>query len=207
MAPVNHNILNETTWLKIVHTLMGNFCQDSDDTKGLVSMEEMGHDACVLVGCHQHVSNFLKNELVQRWSNFYLQHYDNSCINQTDNNMIPLIRLNPVPAVDESVKRGLFPITTNTDDIIASNEFKDILKTDVTTEEGEQEVLVYFQVDNDHWKDLLQEWHKNHNTPLKGYLRYYELLYLVKSQSPNDHIWFSFFKGMHRHAAIVGYTL
>ena len=57
MAPVNHNVLNESTWLKIVHTLMGIFCQDSDDTKGLVAMEDMGNDACVFVGCHEHVSN------------------------------------------------------------------------------------------------------------------------------------------------------
>jgi len=65
MAPVNHNIINETTWLKIVHTLMGNFCQDSDDTKGLVAMEDMGNDACVLVGCHEHVSNCLEIEIFQ----------------------------------------------------------------------------------------------------------------------------------------------
>ena len=62
MAPVNHNIINETTWLKIVHTLMGNFCQDSDDTKGMVAMEDMGNDACVLVGCHEHVSNRLERK-------------------------------------------------------------------------------------------------------------------------------------------------
>ena len=62
MAPVNHNIINETTWLKIVHTLMGNFCQDSDDTKGTVAMEDMGNDACVLVGYHKHVSNRLKGK-------------------------------------------------------------------------------------------------------------------------------------------------
>jgi len=203
MAPVNHNIINETTWLKIVHTLMGNFCQDSDDTKGLVAMEDMGNDACVLVGCHQHVSNCLKRKLVERWSNFYLQHYENSRINQVDENLIPLIRLNPVTAGDESVKRGLFSIMTNTDELITSVEFKDILKTDATTEEGEQEVLMYFQVDNGRWKELLQEWQENHKTPLTGFRRYYELLYLVKSQSRYDHIWFSFFEGMHRHAAIV----
>ena len=62
MAPVNHNILDETTWLKIVHTLMGNFCQDDDDVEGTVAMEDMGNDACVLVGCHQHVSNRLKGK-------------------------------------------------------------------------------------------------------------------------------------------------
>jgi hypothetical protein len=32
---------------------------------------------------------------------------------------------------------------------------------------------------------------------------YYKLLFLVKSSSSVDHVWFSFFKGMHRYAAIV----
>ncbi len=36
-----------------------------------------------------------------------------------------------------------------------------------------------------------------------GFKRYYELLFLVKSASKVDHIWFSFFEGMHCHAAIV----
>ena len=111
--------------------------------------------------------------------------------------------MNPVTAGDESVKRGLFSIMTNTDELITSVEFKDILKTDATTEEGVQEVLMYFQVDNGRWKELLQEWQEKHKTPLTGFRRYYELLYLVKSQSRYDHIWFSFFEGMHRHAAIV----
>jgi hypothetical protein len=36
-----------------------------------------------------------------------------------------------------------------------------------------------------------------------GFKRYYELLFLVKLMSKVDHIWFSFFEGMHRQAAIV----
>ena len=57
MAPVNHNHLNEITWLKIVHTLMENFCQESDDRNNTVLMEDMGRDACVMIGCHERVSN------------------------------------------------------------------------------------------------------------------------------------------------------
>jgi hypothetical protein len=53
MAPVNHNHINEITWLKIVHTLMGNFCQDSDDKNNTMPMEDMGRDACVMIGCHK----------------------------------------------------------------------------------------------------------------------------------------------------------
>ncbi len=61
MAPVNHNHLNEITWLKIVHTLMGNFCQENDDKNNMMPMEDMGRDACVIVGCHEQVSNLTAN--------------------------------------------------------------------------------------------------------------------------------------------------
>jgi hypothetical protein len=141
--------------------------------------------------------------MFERWSNFLLQPRENSRINQADENLISLIRLNPVSAGDESVKRGIFSIMKNTDELLTSVEFKDFLQTDATTEEGEQEVLTYFQVDDGHWQDLLKEWQEEHETPLTGFRRYYELLFLVKSQSRHDHIWFSFFEGMHRHAAIV----
>jgi hypothetical protein len=57
MAPVNHNHLNEITWLKIVHTLMGNCCQESDDRNNTVPMEDMGRDACVMIACHERVNN------------------------------------------------------------------------------------------------------------------------------------------------------
>jgi hypothetical protein len=61
MAPVNHNHLNEITWLKIVHTLMGIFCQESDDKNDTMPMEDMGRNACVIVGCHKQVSNLMAN--------------------------------------------------------------------------------------------------------------------------------------------------
>jgi hypothetical protein len=61
MAPVNHNILNETTWINIVHTFMGNFCYESDSKINTMQMEDMGHDACVIVGYHNKVSVFILN--------------------------------------------------------------------------------------------------------------------------------------------------
>ena len=114
-----------------------------------------------------------------------------------------MIRLNPVTAGDESIKRGLFSNRKNTDELISSDEFKNFLQTDATTEKGEQNVLTYFKVEDGHWQNVLNEWQEKHKTPLTGFRRYYELLYLVKSRSRYDHIWFSFFEGMHRHAAIV----
>ena len=132
-----------------------------------------------------------------------LQPREEARSNQVNENLISLMRLNPVTAGDESVERGLYPFTKNTADLLTGDEFKDILLTDATTEEGELAVLSHFQVDSGHWQELLDKWQEKHNTPLVGFQRYYELLYHVKSNSRNDHIWFSFFEGMHRHAAIV----
>ena len=53
MAPVNHNHLQKTTMLKIVHTLLGNFCQYSDGTNDTAALEDMGRDASVMIGCHE----------------------------------------------------------------------------------------------------------------------------------------------------------
>ncbi len=48
----------------------------------------------------------------------------------------------------------------------------------------------------------MDQWYKK-NKEVRGYKQYYELSFLVKSSSMVDHVWFSFFEGMHRHAAIV----
>ncbi len=61
MAPVNHNILSETTCINIVHTFMGNFCNGSDSKINTTPMEDMGHDACVIVGYHNKASVFILN--------------------------------------------------------------------------------------------------------------------------------------------------
>ena len=61
MSPVNHNHLNEIMWLKIFHTFMGNFCEESDDKNNKMPMEDMERDACVMLGCHKRVSNLTAN--------------------------------------------------------------------------------------------------------------------------------------------------
>ncbi len=38
MAPVNHNVLNETTWLNIVHTFLGIFCHETDNNNNTMPM-------------------------------------------------------------------------------------------------------------------------------------------------------------------------
>ncbi len=61
MAPVNHNIINKTMRIKIVHTLMVDFCQESDDKDNMNALENMGNDACVIVGYHKKASEFTTN--------------------------------------------------------------------------------------------------------------------------------------------------
>jgi hypothetical protein len=48
VALVNHKFLNESKTLSIAHTMMGNFCHG--DEKKESQMENMGTDACVIVG-------------------------------------------------------------------------------------------------------------------------------------------------------------
>ncbi len=48
MAPVNHNFLNEAKTLSIVHMMKGNFCHG--DKKKELQMENIGTEACVIVG-------------------------------------------------------------------------------------------------------------------------------------------------------------
>jgi hypothetical protein len=68
MASVNHNVINETTWLNIVHTLMGNLHRESDGKNNTTPMEDMGNDACVTVGYHNKVSVFIPNmQYFSKW--------------------------------------------------------------------------------------------------------------------------------------------
>ena len=114
-----------------------------------------------------------------------------------------MIRLNPVKVGEESVTRGLFPKQKDLATFVRSEEFKEILDTDAITEEGERKIAKYFNVETK-WISLLEDYEEQDGkTTLSGFKRYFELLFLVKSESKRDEVWFSFFEGMHRHAAIV----
>ncbi len=62
-------------------------------------------------------------------------------------------------------------------------------------------MATYFKVKKQ-WDELLDQWNEEGKVVI-GFKRYYKLLLLVKSASEVDHILFSFFEGMHHHAAIV----
>ncbi len=47
---------------------MGNFCQESDDKNDTMPMEDMERNACVIVGCHEQVSNLTANlQVFPKW--------------------------------------------------------------------------------------------------------------------------------------------
>ena len=104
-----------------------------------------------------------------------------------------MICLNPVTDVVDSVKRGLVAVITPLEQLLGSDEFKEILTTDATTEDGENKVAEYFKIENA-WERLLEKWQQD-NQNISGFKRYCELLFLVKSKSKHDQVWFSFFEG------------
>ncbi len=53
IAPIDHNTLTLAKVIQIVHALMGNFCHG--DEGEISKMEEMGNNACVLMGYHDKV--------------------------------------------------------------------------------------------------------------------------------------------------------
>ena len=115
--------------------------------------------------------------------------------------MVTMICLNPVKEGEEFVNRGLFPKLKDLHALVRSNDFKEILGTDAITEEGELKVVKYFNIEQK-WDCLLEEWEDQKKT-VTGFKQYFELLFLVKSESRCDKVWFSLFEGMHQHAAIV----
>jgi hypothetical protein len=48
IVPVIHNFFNEAKTLNISHTMLGNFCHGDKDKES--HMEQMGNNACVVVG-------------------------------------------------------------------------------------------------------------------------------------------------------------
>ncbi len=112
-----------------------------------------------------------------------------------------MMRLHPVTDGSDCVDRGLFCNNMDIYHLLATPMLKKISLTDATTEDGEDEVTTYFKVQKE-WNRLLDKWHTYQRSVIvcEGY---YELLFLVKSKSEEDYIWFSFFEGMHCHAAIT----
>ncbi len=62
----------------------------------------------------------------------------------SNDNVVQMIRLNPVIENDDSVKRGLFAMDTDVLSKLKCVLFKKILKTDATMVDGQNKVAKYF---------------------------------------------------------------
>jgi hypothetical protein len=96
--------------------------------------------------------------------------------------------------LNRTVYCGMFPeeITILTT-CLQSDQFQQLLKTDAITIDGQEYVAEYFKV-AEQWKN------KKETETLPSY---FNLLKLVKQHSKEDHVWISFWEGMHRHVAIT----
>ncbi len=70
IAPINHNTLTSAKAIQIVHSLMGNFCHRDKDK--ISQMEDMGNDACLLMGYHNKVRCARFHQIILVMSNFFL---------------------------------------------------------------------------------------------------------------------------------------
>jgi len=71
VAPVNHNTLTSAKTLQIVHTLMGNYCHGDQTKKS--QLEDMGNDACLLMGYHDTVRALMYVQIILYWNNLLIQ--------------------------------------------------------------------------------------------------------------------------------------
>jgi hypothetical protein len=111
--------------------------------------------------------------------------------------------MNPDVSLAEKdvLKRSLF---RNDDKLlikVMSEEFKEILRTDPTTVDGEAKVVHYFDI-ADEWAKVKQQGKENGKISDCA-STYHYLLLTVKCQSNKDYIWMSFYEGLHQHSALL----
>jgi hypothetical protein len=169
IAPVNHNKLNHNKTIQIVHTILGNIYQSENEVT--IANQDFGNDASLVVGYHC------------------------KTLQTKTTNQMEMRTLHPEENIRKQIKYGFF---NNSKDTFASElkskNFKQILKTDATTTEGQNRIAAYFQV-TDEWDKI-----KEDSDCVQAY---YDLLRIVKRHSNNDEIYISFWEGLHRHAAII----
>jgi hypothetical protein len=100
-------------------------------------------------------------------------------------NRVSMVGLNPVTTGTHCVKRGLFLIDNDLYKELTHVNFKTILLTNATRDEGEDDVAKYFKVQKQ-WNELLLQW-KEEGKVIIGFEQFYKLLFLVKLISQVDH--------------------
>ncbi len=113
----------------------------------------------------------------------------------TNERKIGMHRLNPTHKVDDEVFLGFFPPNLDYyNDLLQDEGFRLFLMSDGTTKERQDRIADYYQVGK-----LWEHMDKSEC----NYQRYFQLLRLVKINSPVNFLWVSFVEGLHRHAATI----
>ena len=176
---MNHNVINEQKVMNLIHTMLGNPYYSNSDNRD-PPLQDMGSDMIAFIGVTDNTDP------------------NGECTGNDTNTMI-MTRLNPCASYNDE-KEKITSLTSFDETyikFIKSDEFRDLLLIDGTTKEGQKAIAEHYGV-SDEWKDLI-----NVNVNNDDLTQYYNLLYLVKTESKNDHVWISFVEGLHRHAAIV----
>ncbi len=66
VAPVNHNKVNESKTVQIIHTLIGKFCHGDKNKES--QPEDMGNDACIIVAYYAKVSSCYLQQDIPNWN-------------------------------------------------------------------------------------------------------------------------------------------
>jgi hypothetical protein len=111
------------------------------------------------------------------------------------NNIVELTPLNPNVSLgkDDFLQRAMFPVDDKLHTLVHSDEFKQLLLTDASTDDGQAFIATYYGIDD--WANIKQRLILDKGVNLAS--RYYYLLFLVKVQSKKDNAWISFYEGLH----------
>jgi hypothetical protein len=109
-------------------------------------------------------------------------------------NIINLTPLNPNVSLgkDNFLQGAIFPRDKELKSIMNSDNFKQLLFTDASTNDGQDFLAGYYKIED--WVQIKQ---KFNNKGLNMAARYYYLLCMVKAHSKQDNVWISFYEGLH----------
>ena len=94
---------------------------------------------------------------------------------------------------DDFLQRAMFPVDDKLHTLVHSDEFKQLLLTDASTEDGQDFLATYYGIND--WANIKQRLIFDKGVDLA--CRYYYLLFLVKVQSKKDNVWIRFYEGLH----------
>ena len=115
-------------------------------------------------------------------------------------NIVRLTPLNPNVSLGkvDYLQRPMFPSDDKLKNIVTSDEFRRLLLTDASTDDGQDFLATYYEIND--WAQVKK---KLIDKEVNIARRYTALLLMVKPRSKLDNVWFSFYEGLHRHASLL----